>query len=118
MAVYIIEEWLAGMVDFDVPESTMRAILFNNGVAPATDMTTITEKQKDLCLADLYMWLAGSSSASSGEYVSDGGWQHQKANKSVVDRSAFRRMAEQLYAKWESDKASTAGSGVTIKHLY
>lgn len=118
MANYIIEEWLAGMVDFDVPESTIRAILFNNGVSPATEMTAVTEKQKDLSLADLYMWLAGSSSASSGEYVSDGGWQHQKANKSVVDRAALKRMAEQLYAKWQSDKANTTGSGTTIKHLY
>jgi hypothetical protein len=33
MAVYTIETWLRGMVDFDVPDATIMAILFNNEVS-------------------------------------------------------------------------------------
>ena len=33
MAAYTIEQWLVGMVDFNVPEATIKAILFDNQVS-------------------------------------------------------------------------------------
>lgn len=119
MAAYNIETWLRGMVDFDVPDATLMAILFNNGVASGTAMGDTSEKERELCLADLLMWLSSSSTASSGEYISDGGWSHQKSNKQVVDRNGLVKRAQALYAKWNSDKAEAAvGSRITIKSIY
>lgn len=119
MAVYSIETWLRGMVDFDVPDATIMAILFNNGVTSGTPVASASEMERDLCLADLYMWLSSSSTASSGEYISDGGWSHQKSNKQVVDRAGLIKRAQELYAKWKSDKADTAiGNRITVKSLY
>ena len=107
------------MVDFDVPDATLMAILFNNDVALGTPVEDTSEKERDLCLADLLMWLSSSSTASSGEYISDGGWSHQKSNKQVVDRNGLVRRAQALYAKWDSDKAESAvGSRITIKSIY
>ena len=119
MAVYTIETWLKGMVDFDVPSATIMAILFNNEVSQGTPMSEVSEKERDLCLADLLMWLSSSSVASSGEYISDNGWSHQKSNKQVVDRSGLIKRAQELYAKWDSDKAKTAvGTKITFKPIY
>lgn len=119
MAVYTIETWLKGMVDFDVPSATIMAILFNNEVAQGTPMSNTSEKQRDLCLADLLMWLSSSSTASSGEYISDNGWSHQKSNKQVVDRAGLIKRAQELYAKWNSDKANTAvGTKIIVKSIY
>lgn len=119
MAAYTIETWLKGMVDFDVPSATIMAILFNNEVMQGVPMSDTTQKQRDLCLADLLMWLSSSSVASSGEYISDNGWSHQKSNKQVVDRSGLIKRAQELYAKWDSDKAKTAvGSKITFKPIY
>lgn len=119
MAVYTIETWLKGMVDFDVPSATIMAILFNNEVAQGTPMSNTSEKQRDLCLADLLMWLSSSSVASSGEYISDNGWSHQKSNKQVVDRAGLIKRAQELYAKWNSDKANTAvGTKIIVKSIY
>lgn len=119
MAAYTIETWLKGMVDFDVPSATIMAILFNNGVDQGTPMANTSEKERDLCLADLLMWLSSSSTASSGEYISDGGWSHQKSNKQVVDRAGLIERARQLYLKWDSDKAvSAVGSKITVKPIY
>ena len=91
MADYTIDQWLPGMVDYNVPDGTVMAILFNNGVASGAPVSEVGQRERDLCLADLYMWLASSSSSSTGEYVSDGGWQHQKAAKNVVDRAELLR---------------------------
>ena len=119
MAAYTIEQWLVGMVDFNVPEATIKAILFNNGVTEGTSASDADERERDLCLADLLMWLSSSSTATSGEYISDGGWQHQKANKVVVDRAGLIARAKVLYAKWNSEKADTAiGSKITFKPIY
>lgn len=119
MATYTIETWLQGMVDFDVPQATIMAILFNNEVTSGTPVASTSEKQRDLCLADLLMWLASSSTSSSGEMISDGGWSHQKSNKQVVDRAGLIKRAQELYAKWDSDKAKTAvGTKITFKPIY
>ena len=119
MAAYTIETWLRGMVDFDVPDATIMAILFNNEVASGIPVVSTSEMERDLCLADLLMWLSSSSTATSGEYISDGGWQHQKANKVVVDRAGLIARAKSLYAKWNSEKADTAiGSKITFKPIY
>ena len=119
MAAYTIETWLKGKVDFDIPSATIMAILFDNGVEQGTPMQNTSEKQRDLCLADLLMWLSSSSVASSGEYISDNGWSHQKSNKQVVDRNGLIKRAQELYAKWDSDKAKTAvGTKITFKPIY
>lgn len=119
MAAYTIETWLKGMVDFDVPSATIMAILFNNGVDQGVPMANTSEKERDLCLADLLMWLSSSSTASSGEMISDGGWSHQKSNKQVVDRTHYRERARELYLKWDSDKAKVAvGNKITVKPIY
>ena len=119
MTAYTIETWLLGMVDFDVPEATIMAILFNNEVSQGASVADTSEKERDLCLADLLMWLSSSSTASSGEYISDNGWSHQKSNKQVVNRAGLIQRAQELYAKWNSDKANTAvGAKITVKPIY
>ena len=107
------------MVDFDVPEATISAILFNNGVTAGIQAANTSEKDRDLCLADLLMWLSSSSTSSTGEYISDNGWSHQKSAKQVVDRSGLIKRAQELYAKWNSEKATTAvGTRIIIKSIY
>lgn len=118
MATYTIESWLKGMVDFNIPQNAIMAILFNNKVESGTPVSTTTEEQRDLCLADLLMWLSSSSTSSSGETISDGGWSHQKSNKQVFDRAGYIKRAQELYKKWNSDKAKTAvGTKITIKPI-
>jgi hypothetical protein len=119
MANCTIETWLRGMVDFDIPDATIMAILFNNEVPEGLPMNETSEKQRDLCLADLLMWLSSSSVSSSGEMISDGGWSHQKSAKQVVDRAGLISRARELYVKWNSDKAkTTVGTKITVKSAY
>lgn len=119
MGAYTIELWLRGMVDYDIPDSTLKSILFNNNIDFGADAKGLTEKERDLCLADLYMWLSASSTSTSGESVSDGGWQHTKSNKVVTDKAILRQKASALYAKWDSPKVAEAiPNRITVKALY
>lgn len=119
MAAYTIETWLRGMVDYDVPDATILAILFNNGVPQGTQMLDVEERERDLCLADLLMWLSSSSTSNQGESISDNGWSHQKSAKQVTDRVGLRHRAQELYKKWDSEKAKlTSGMKITFKSIY
>ena len=101
MAVSLtIDQYLKGKVDYEIPESALLAIMADRGVTPGTLLIDVTERQKDLSLADLYMWLASSSVSSTGEYESDAGWQRQRSSKNVFDRGYFKALANALYAKW------------------
>lgn len=119
MTAYTIEQWLLGMVDYDVPQNTIMAILYNNGVTMGMPMFSISEKQKDLCLADLLMWLSSSSTTSQAEIISDSGWSHQKSGKIIHDRVGLIQKAKTLYSKWGSAKADEPNiSGIKMKSLY
>ncbi len=119
MAVYMVETWLRGMVDFDFSTDALSAVLFNRGVLPGTPVIALSEKQRDLCYADILMYAAGSSVQSSGEYISDNGYQIQKSSKNVSDRKAMRDMALRLYRKWDDERSEEAGrSRFVMRNLY
>lgn len=118
MAEYTLRDWLKGMVsDYDIAEETIKAVLFNNGADLNTGMCDASQQTRDLCLADLYMLLATSSSKSGSVYDSDGGWQKGRSTKNVVDRGWFRDQANKLYRKWDSTKVSEFGR-LTLKNLF
>lgn len=111
-----IEQYLRGKVDYDIPDVALLSIEEDRGIGSGALLSDLTEKQKDLALADLYMWLASSSVSSTGEYESDGGWQRQRSTKNVFDRGYFKALANALYAKW-GIVTSTVGT-VVMRDLY
>lgn len=108
MAAYTVETWLRGMVDFDFSPEALSAILFNRGITAGTEADTLTEKQRDLCYADILMYAAGSSVKASGEYIADNGYILQKSAKNVFDRRALKDEAMRLYVKWGDKRAEEA----------
>lgn len=105
-----IEQYLAGKVDFNLGDTTLAAILYDRGIPEGAPLEAVTMRQKDLALADLYVYVAGSSTSSSGEYESDGGWQRQRSAKNAYNRNGLLAHAKRLYDKWNE-----AFEGVTAK---
>lgn len=118
MAAYTIENYLRGKVDYDFSNEAITAILFDRGVTAATPANEVSERDRDLCFADLLMYAASSSVQSSGEYISDNGYQLQKSARNVYDRKAMRENALRLYKKWDDPRAEEAAKGTTMKPLY
>jgi hypothetical protein len=120
-ATYTIEEWIRGMVDYDLPDATIKAKLYNRSIDEGTLMDSLETsdgiKKRELLLADIYYWVAGTSSVTSGEYESDGGWQHQKANKNVVDRKSLVLMADKIYAKYDEASPNTNRGKMTFRDV-
>lgn len=117
--MFTIEQYLKSKVDFDLTDLTIRGILIDRDVMEGVDVRTLTDRQKELCLADAYLFVGTSSTASSGEMIADGGWQHTKSAKNVVNREYFLTLARSIYEKWGDAKSDTTElSRMKIKHLY
>ena len=76
-----------------------------------------TEKQRDLCLADVYYAAATSSIKTGTQGESDGGWTHYVAIKNTVNRDGLLRMAKALYDKWDEQFFDTTAK-IRMRPLY
>ena len=112
-----IEQYLSGKVDFNLEENTIAAILYDRDIPEGIDIDLVSRRQRDLALADLYVYVAGSSTSSSGEYESDGGWQRQRSAKNAYNRNGLLALAKQLYAKWD-EPFDAASAKVRMRPLY
>lgn len=95
--------WLHAKLDtiIDVSDELILSTLLGRGINDdETLFRDATQKQRDLCLADLYFTAAISSVKSGTQGEADGGWTHYIAIKNVVSRDALKQMAQDLYAKW------------------
>lgn len=98
-----LAEYLAGFIALDIDEGAIRSIAYKRGVEyPCEDVSLLTEKEIDLCLADLYMYCATFPSVRNNVEDSDGGWKHTEGGWqiSVNDKKNYRAMAKRLYEKW------------------
>lgn len=97
-----IEDYLKGLVGFDVTDSVLDSIRIYRNVKKGTDTEELTVKQKDLLYADLLMWASTSPTSYTGTKESDGGWSKTESNKtiSVTDKKRFENMAMAIYKKY------------------
>lgn len=96
-----ISEYLKGSFDFKFSDLNITSVLTDRGIQPDTDLSDVSEKDRDLARADLYMILA-SATSGGGKRVVKGNRSVSERNYSFTasDRSHFRAMANKLYGKW------------------
>ena len=112
-----IEEYLRGLVCYDIPDNTLSAILFKRNVIAGFDVGDLEERDRDLCLAEVYMWCATTPSAKNNTEDADGNWKHVEGGwqTSAYDERQMRAMAKELFDKWGEN--STAIKKITLINL-
>ena len=97
-----IEDYLKGMVGFEITASTLNAIHINREIAKGADVAELSNKDKDLAYADLLMWASTNPSSYTGSKQSDGGWTQTEASKTLnaSDKKSFRSMAMDIYKRY------------------
>ena len=103
----IIGQYLQGHFEYQFAELNIQTVLARRGIYEEDDHQNISERQVELCLADLYMILAN--------VLNGQGRRVQKGNRSVTersysfgitDRANFRAEALRLYAKWGENQSN------------
>lgn len=104
-----IEDWLAGLVAYDIPEGAINDILFERGIEPGTTLEETTKKQRDLSKADLFMWCSLQPSITASVKDADGGWSHSEGGQhmTVGDKEALRNQANRIYAMYDEKRGAS-----------
>ena len=101
---YTIEQYLKGKVrNITVPDEALLSILAENEIESGAAYGELTQKQRDLALAGLYVWVAMSPTTSQKVSDKDADWEHSEGGETmwanVLNR--FLRMANEIYDKYK-----------------
>ena len=102
-SLYTIEHYLRGIIpNAKLSDDAIRGILADAGVAENTPVAELTEKQKDLSMAYLYIRVASNPILSSKVTDRDADWEHSEGNEqwSRSQLQQFLILARELLAKW------------------
>jgi len=115
-----LDRWLRAKTELilDLSDDFIYATFLHRGVEDSDLLVSdVSEKTRDLILADTYFGAAVSSVKSGTQGEADGGWTHYVAIKNVVNRDALLRMANELYAKW-GEPIVDLRTKIQMKNLY
>lgn len=103
MAYLTIESYLRGKVGYEVPDNALLSILLDREVPIGSDVIDLAQRDKELCVADLYMWCASTPSVKNKVEDADGDWKHVEGGwqTSAYDKRELRAMAKEIYGRWD-----------------
>lgn len=124
--IFTIKDYLEGKVrNITIPEKALLSICADAEVDPSTNYSEATERQKDLSLAWLYVWVAGSPTQSGGWTDEDADWK-QSENGERMSASVLKQylaMANDIFDKYDlplmgGDKWGFVGRGIRNPRIY
>lgn len=124
--IFTIKDYLEGKVrNITIPEKALLSICADAEVDPSTNYSEATERQKDLSLAWLYVWVAGSPTQSGGWNEEDADWK-QSENGERMSASVLKQylaMANDIFDKYDlplmgGDKWGFVGRGIRNPRIY
>lgn len=98
-----LETYLRGKVrNIEITDDAMMSALVDARVEPNTAAMDATDKQKDLALASIFIWIAGSPTRSQSIKDADGRWSHEEGGEqmSALAANRYLAMANELRKKW------------------
>lgn len=110
-----IEDFLYGCVNFRVPEEAVASILARLEVNPQDQYSDVDERQRRLCEAKLYEWIATSPNRVGDVSDSDNNWRHSEGGYSFseADRRFYLSLANAIYD--ELDMAHVGATKVKVR---
>ena len=108
--ILTIEQYLSGKVrNITVPDNAIATIIMDAKVTSVenpnkdTDVSLLSERDRELCLAWLYVWIAGSPTQSGGWTEEDADWK-QTENGERMSASVLKQylsMANDIFDKYD-----------------
>lgn len=101
-----ILDWICDIVNFPVSECAASDILVERGIDPKTDFQSVEKRDKDLCRADLYVWICTSPTRKGDNSDSDNSWEHKEGGYTLseADKKRFMALANNIYDMYEESQ--------------
>lgn len=107
---FTIEQYLKGKVrNITIPDNALQSICSDADVDPLLDYNEATERQRDLALAWLFVWIAGSPTQSGGFTEEDADWKSSENGErmSAGVLKNYLGMANKIFEKYGLETIST-----------
>ena len=130
--VLTIEQYLSGKVrNINVPDNALSTIILDAGITRVenpnkdTDVSLLSLRERELCLAWLYVWIAGSPTQSGGWTEEDADWKEsengERMSASVLKQ--YLAMANDIFDKYDlpsvgGEKWGFVGRGIRNPRRY
>ena len=97
--IHTMEDYLCGCVNIDIPKEVILRILLERDVDIYEDIYNVDRSIRDLCKADLYVWMCMGVSRRNTVADSDNGWSHSDGGYTITndDKKLFLKMANAIY---------------------
>lgn len=108
--LFTIERYLRGKVrNIDIPDDAILSICADAEIEPTAMYANATQKQKDLALAWLYVWIAGSPMQSGGYTEEDADWRSSESGErmSAGVLKNYLAMANKIFEQYGLETIST-----------
>ena len=123
---YTIRRYLQGKVrNITIPDEAMQSICVDAGVQADTPIIDTTIKERELSLAWLYVWVAGSPTQTGSSREADADWEHTEGGERMSANvlKQYLAMANDIFAKYNlptvgGDKWGFVGRGIRNPRNY
>ena len=102
--VLTIRGYLEGKVrNISIPDNAILSICADAGIDPDNDLNAITLRQRELALAWLYVWIAGSPAQTGNISDEDADWKHTEGGErmSAGVLKQYLAMANEIFDKYD-----------------
>lgn len=99
------------MTGFVFDKPVLERIAMERGVAEVTSFEQLTERDKDLVLADMLFVIYTSPTQTSSLSKSHGNFSQTIGSQYISDKKNIYELMMKLYSKWGDAKANTVNVG-------
>ena len=106
--VMTIKQYLSGKVrNITVPDDAISTFIIDAGcdssVKPDTDVTSLSLRDRELCLAWMYVWVAGSPTQTGSTTDEDADWKHTEGGERMSANvlKQYLNMANDIFEKYK-----------------
>lgn len=109
---YTVTKFVRGLVpNATLSNDTVRGVVLQAGVDIDADASELTPRERDLCMAYLYLRIASNPSSSARVTDRDADWEHSEGSEqwTPLQLRQFLILARKLLEKWGEDTSLLDG---------
>lgn len=117
--IFTIGDYIRGSVrGINIPDNSLLSICSHRGIEPSTNISDVSEKDRELTLAWLYVWIAGGPTQTSSVKDSDADWSHSDGGERMSANTLKRYldMANEIFDKYDEPLVGETESWGFVGH--
>ena len=105
MAAFNIIRYMSSLTGYVFDEAVLERIALERGVSEVTDFAQLTQRDKDLCLADMLLVLFTSPSQTASLSKKHGQFSQTIGSQTIYNKEDIYDLMMRLYKKWGEEVA-------------